>query len=157
MSKTYLEKILNCLRELKIYSFKINIFVGFFDNNFSDIQKKYKELKIFFYKNSSQNFFWKTLSNSKIFIGAGGTALIEAIYFNVPSIIICRSKNQINNCMNFHKYIHSMSTGSNSINIHKSVYRSSIQYWKNYEKHLNIWQPRKCMKTMHIREKHATT
>jgi len=42
------------------------------------------------------------------------------------------------NCMNFHKYIHSMSTGSNSINIHKSVYRSSIQYWKNYEKHLKI-------------------
>ena len=102
-SKTYLEKILSCLREFKIYSFKINIFVGFFDNNFSDIQKKYKELKIFFYKNSSQNFFWKTLSTSKIFIGAGGTTLIEAIYFNVPSIIISRSKNQINNCMNFHK------------------------------------------------------
>jgi len=40
------------------------------------------------------------------------------------------------NCMKFHKYIHAMSTGSNSINIHKSVYKSSMQYWKNYEKQL---------------------
>ena len=40
------------------------------------------------------------------------------------------------NCMQFHKYIHAMGTGSNSINIHRSVYKSSMQYWKHYERQL---------------------
>ena len=40
------------------------------------------------------------------------------------------------NCMQSHKYVHSMSTGTNSIKIHKPMYKSSIQYWKHYENHL---------------------
>jgi len=39
-------------------------------------------------------------------------------------------------CMNFHKFTHPMSTGSNSINVHKSIYKSSMHYWKLYEKQL---------------------
>ena len=39
-------------------------------------------------------------------------------------------------CRNFHKFINPMSTGSNSINVHKSIYKSSMQYWKLYEKQL---------------------
>jgi len=29
-----------------------------------------------------------------------------------------------------------MSTGSNSINIHQPIYKTSMQYWKCYEKQL---------------------
>ena len=39
-------------------------------------------------------------------------------------------------CINFHQFIHSMGAGDNSINIHKPIYKSSMQYWKLYEKQL---------------------
>ena len=40
------------------------------------------------------------------------------------------------NCMQSYKFIHSMSTGTNSINIHQPMYQSSIQYWKKYKEQL---------------------
>ena len=40
------------------------------------------------------------------------------------------------NCMESHKFVHAMSTGTNSINIHQPMYKTSIQYWKQYEKQL---------------------
>ena len=40
------------------------------------------------------------------------------------------------NCMQFYKNKHFMSTGSNSINIHQPIYKTSIQSWKRYEKQL---------------------
>ena len=40
------------------------------------------------------------------------------------------------NCMQSHKYVHDMSTGTNSINIHKPMYKTSMEYWKKYEKGL---------------------
>ena len=39
-------------------------------------------------------------------------------------------------CMQFYNNKHFMSTGSNSINIHQPIYKTSIQYWKRYEKQL---------------------
>ena len=39
-------------------------------------------------------------------------------------------------CMESHKYIHDMSTGTNSANIHQPIYKTSMQYWKRYEKQL---------------------
>ena len=40
------------------------------------------------------------------------------------------------NCMQFYNNKHFMSTGSNSINIHQPIYKTSMQYWKYYEKQL---------------------
>ena len=40
------------------------------------------------------------------------------------------------NCMKFYNNKYFMSTGSNSINIHKPIYKTSIQSWKRYEKQL---------------------
>ena len=40
------------------------------------------------------------------------------------------------NCMQFYKNKHFMRTGSNSINIHQPIYKTSIQSWKRYEKQL---------------------
>ena len=40
------------------------------------------------------------------------------------------------NCMQFFKNKYFMSTGSNSINIHQPIYKTSIQSWKRYEKQL---------------------
>ena len=40
------------------------------------------------------------------------------------------------NCVQFYKNKHFMSTGSNSINIHQPIYKTSIQSWKRYEKQL---------------------
>jgi len=39
-------------------------------------------------------------------------------------------------CMESHKYIHDMSTGTNSANIHQPTYKTSMQSWKRYEKQL---------------------
>ena len=39
-------------------------------------------------------------------------------------------------CMQFYNNKHFMSTGSNSINIHQPIYKTSMQYWKCYEKQL---------------------
>ena len=39
-------------------------------------------------------------------------------------------------CMQFYNNKHFMSTGSNSINIHQPIYKTSMQYWKRYEKQL---------------------
>ena len=40
------------------------------------------------------------------------------------------------NCIQFYNNKHFMSTGSNSINIHQPIYKTSMQYWKCYEKQL---------------------
>ena len=40
------------------------------------------------------------------------------------------------NCMKFYNNKHFMSTGSNSINVHQPIYKTSMQYWKCYEKQL---------------------
>ena len=40
------------------------------------------------------------------------------------------------NCLQFYNNKHFMSTGSNSINIHQPIYRTSMQSWKRYEKQL---------------------
>ena len=39
-------------------------------------------------------------------------------------------------CMQFYNNKHFMSTGSNSINIHQPIYKTSMQCWKRYEKQL---------------------
>jgi len=39
-------------------------------------------------------------------------------------------------CMKFYNNKNFMSTGSNSINIHRPLYKTSMQYWKYYEKQL---------------------
>ena len=48
----------------------------------------------------------------------------------------CCKKQWNEDCINFHQFIHSMGAGDNSINIHKPIYKSSMQYWKLYEKQL---------------------
>ena len=40
------------------------------------------------------------------------------------------------NCLQFYNNKHFMSTGSNSINVHQPIYRTSMQSWKRYEKQL---------------------
>ena len=40
------------------------------------------------------------------------------------------------NCLQFYNNKHFLSTGSNSINVHQPIYRTSMQSWKRYEKQL---------------------
>ena len=40
------------------------------------------------------------------------------------------------NCMQFYNNKRFISTGSNSINIHQPIYKSSMKSWKRYEKEL---------------------
>jgi hypothetical protein len=40
------------------------------------------------------------------------------------------------NCIKFYNNKNSISTGTNSINVHQPIYKTSMQYWKCYEKQL---------------------
>ncbi len=102
-SQSNLRNIQNSLIYInsKNLNLKIDCFLGIYNKHFSQLEKKFKNVK--FYKNTTQKFFLKKLSKSDLFIGSGGTTLIESLYLGVPSLVSCTAKNQISNCENFSK------------------------------------------------------
>lgn len=87
LSKNYKEKIY------------VNCFLGIFNKNLNFFKKKYKQ--IVFHKTKKQSLYLKYLNKSDLFIGSGGTSLMESLTFGIPSLIFCTAKNQLNNCENF--------------------------------------------------------
>ena len=86
---------------LKIVSFfpsiKFHIIVGNFNKNnqkFRKIQTIKKNTK--FYFNLDNEKIINLIKKSELAIGAGGVNMIERLYFNLPSFIICVADNQKN-------------------------------------------------------------
>ena len=101
-NKNIIFKTLNSLKKLKIKNIKIYFFLGIYNKDYGYIKKKFIK-KFAICKNVNQNFFLNLLSQSTLFIGAGGTALLESISLGIPSIIYSTSNNQIDNAKNFDK------------------------------------------------------
>lgn len=76
-------------------SIKFHIIVGNFNKNiqkFKKIQKIEKNTK--FYFNLKNDKIINLIKKSELAIGAGGVNMIERLYFNLPSFIICVADNQ---------------------------------------------------------------
>ena len=76
-------------------SIKFNIIIGNFNKNcqkFKKIQKIQKNTK--FYFNLDNDKMINLIKKSELAIGAGGINMIERLYFNLPSFVICVADNQ---------------------------------------------------------------
>lgn len=73
-------------------------FTGHFSKDFNSLKKKFKNIK--FKKSQKQSLYHQQLRKSHLFIGSGGTSLIESLINGIPSIVFCTAKNQIHNCKN---------------------------------------------------------
>ena len=96
-----LKFVLNILSKKYKEKIHINCFIGIFNKQFYSFKKNYR--KIIFYKTKKQLIYLKHLHRSDLFIGSGGTSLMESLTFGIPSFVFCTAKNQLNNCRNFSK------------------------------------------------------
>ena len=84
---------------LKIVNFfpllKFHIIIGNFNRNNKMFRKKQKlHNNVKFYFNLDNNKILYLIKKSELAIGAGGVNMIERLYFNLPSLIICVADNQ---------------------------------------------------------------
>jgi spore coat polysaccharide biosynthesis predicted glycosyltransferase SpsG len=98
-----LEKIIKILISIRLESFKVIIFSGVFNKNFFYLKKKFPQIKLQFRTQENYKKLFKVISDSKFFFCCGGSTLIEAIFLKTPIIAFSRTKNQLNNCLNFSK------------------------------------------------------
>lgn len=84
---------------LKIVDFfpliKFNIIIGNFNKNslkFKKIEKTKKNIKFYFNLNNTKII--NLIKKNDLAIGAGGVNMIERLYFNLPSFVICVANNQ---------------------------------------------------------------
>ena len=114
----------NCLSLYKTYfaggvDFSYNLVeLGEFYNLYLDLMKFWKKILPNFYVDIS---YERIIENKEKEIG--------------KLLKFCDLKWE-QTCMDFHKYIHPMSTGTNSINIHQPIYKSSMDYWKIFKTQL---------------------
>ena len=101
--KILLEKILKILVSIKHKNFKIIIFIGVFNKDLLFLKKKYPQINLQFKTQENYKKFFKVISDSKFFFSSGGSAIIESIFLKTPTIAFLRTKNQLNNCLNFSK------------------------------------------------------
>ena len=94
MSKTYLRKNIFVFLLASKYSKNLDYFLP--------IENKYKNFKIL----CNLNNFNYYLKHSNLFISSAGTALFEASYFNIPTILFKASKNQNTNIFALEKLGH---------------------------------------------------
>jgi len=130
-----LNKILNALNKFDIKKHEIYLIKGLFNKKIDFFSKKYPNLRLKFFNQGDQNFFYNKILNCKIFISTGGSTLIESIYMLTPSIIISRAKNQINNCENFSNkklifYLGKKFREKELINYTKKIINNDIFYKK---------------------------
>lgn len=100
---TLLEKILKIISSIKLKNFKIIIFLGVFNKNLFYLKNKYSDIKLQFRVQENDKKFFKVISVSKFFFSSGGSTIIESIFLKTPIIAFLRTKNQLNNCINFSK------------------------------------------------------
>ena len=84
---------------LKIVNFfpliRFHIIIGNFNRNNQKFRKKQKAQKnVKFYFNLDNNKIINLIKKSELAIGAGGINMIERLYFNLPSVVICVADNQ---------------------------------------------------------------
>lgn len=101
--KILLEKIFRILVSLNLKNFKIIVFTGVFNKDFLFLKKRYPQINIKFKTQENYKKFFKIVSVSKFFFTSGGSTIIESIFLKTPAIAFIRSKNQLNNCLNFSK------------------------------------------------------
>ena len=76
---------------------KFNIIIGSFNKKsleFREIKRIKKNIKFYFNLDNSQII--NLIKKNDLAIGAGGVNMIERLYFNLPSFVICVSNNQKN-------------------------------------------------------------
>lgn len=94
-----LKFVLNILSNNYNEKIFVNCFLGIFNKKLNHFKRKYK--RIIFHKTKKQSLYLKSLNKSDLFIGSGGTSLMESLIFGIPSLIFCTAKNQLDNCENF--------------------------------------------------------
>lgn len=99
--KIILEKILKILISINLKNFKIIIFSGIFNKSLFYLKNKYSQIKIQIRVQENHRNFFKVIAGSKFFFSSGGSTIIESIFLKTPTIAILRTKNQLNNCLNF--------------------------------------------------------
>ena len=125
-------KVIHCVRDpldncLSLYK---NYFVGGVDFSYNLIElgeyyNLYKDIML----------FWKqTLPN--YYVDISYEQLLNNQKKETKKLLDACKLKWNEDCVNFHQFIHPMGAGDNSINIHKPIYKSSMQYWKLYEKQL---------------------
>ena len=76
---------------------KFNIIIGSFNKKklkFKQIKKIIKNIKFYFNLDNTQII--NLIKKNDLAIGAGGVNMIERLYFNLPSFVVCVSNNQKN-------------------------------------------------------------
>ena len=125
-------KIIHCVRNSvdNCVSLFKNYFVGGVDFSYDliDLAKYYNLYK------DSMSFWDKMLPNyyAEIFY----EELLNNPKDEIKKLLSACNLDWHENCMQFYNNKHFMSTGSNSINIHQPIYKTSIRSWKRYEKQL---------------------
>tara|TARA_B100001094_G_C18194704_1_gene809863 strand:- start:3584 stop:4603 length:1020 start_codon:yes stop_codon:yes gene_type:complete len=100
-NKKLLNFVLSFLNKNVDGNLRVNCFTGHFSKDLNIFKKKFKNIE--FQKSQKQSFYHYQLRKSDLFIGAGGTSLIESLINGIPSIVFCTAKNQIYNCKNLSK------------------------------------------------------
>ena len=125
-------KIIHCVRnplDNCVSLFK-NYFVGGVDFSYDlvDLGKYYNLYKdiMLFWDNTLPNYC----------INISYEELINNPKKQIKKLLSACNLEWDENCMKFYNNKYFMSTGSNSINIHQPIYKTSIQSWKRYEKQL---------------------
>ena len=78
-------------------SIKFNIIIGNFNKNIKKFMKEKKKIKnVKFFFNLDNEQIINLIKKNDLAIGAGGINMIERLYFNLPSLVICVADNQEN-------------------------------------------------------------
>ena len=125
-------KIVHCVRDPmdNCVSLFNNYFVGGVDFSYDLIELgEYYKL----YKDIMK--FWKTILPNE-FVDICYEELVNNPKKQIEKLLNFCNLSWDENCMQFYKNRHFISTGSNSINVHQPMYKTSMHYWKHYEKQL---------------------
>ena len=79
--------------------------------------------------------FWKTILPNE-FVDICYEELVNNPKKQIEKLLNFCNLSWDENCMQFYKNRHFISTGSTSINVHQPMYKTSMHYWKHYEKQL---------------------
>lgn len=114
----------NCLSLFK------NYFVGGVDFSY-DLKDLGKYYNLY---NEVMSFWNKILPN--YYLNIYYEDLINNPKEQIKKILKHSNLEWYENCMKFYKNKNFLTTGTNSINVHRPIYKTSMEYWKKYEKHL---------------------
>ena len=89
-NKKILNFVLSFLNKNIDLNMSVNCFTGHFSKDLNSLKKKFNNIK--FKKSQKQSLYHYQLRKSHLFIGSGGTSLIESLINGIPSIVFVQQK-----------------------------------------------------------------